>query len=192
MTTIVEALGKEAAETLKDLCTGTFLHGECYAFAIALHRETDWPIIGLMQGETIHHVAVRSPDGMLYGARGLFSEIEFGEPFAPLSSYDLREISEEDLRARRPVHERVIERALEVAEMLWPEFPWKDSLRSRIMAFADDLEELSRKHGFWICAMPSVGAPVLVRADGEESGYTFTLTDTGLSYCLDRRFGQSE
>lgn len=48
----------EDVETLHALCLSTYLDGECYAFATALHEGLGWPIIGLMHNGEIRHALV--------------------------------------------------------------------------------------------------------------------------------------
>lgn len=191
MTTIVTALTGRRLEAALTLAERTFLDGECYAFALALHRGLGWPMVGLMDGKVIRHAAAQPAlrTLQLYDVRGvtnLFGE-EFGRPFGIKPPYDLREVSEEDLRAVRPIHERTIERAAYWAEVMWPHWPWKQGYAIRAKAFADDLEKLSRKHGLWIRSVTPTLRPVLARSKGDELGYTISMTDGDTAFTIDRR-----
>jgi len=189
MTTIVKPLGKDVAEVLEGRVSVYLRGSECYAFAIALHRAFGWTIVGLMQGEVVFHAAVRDPEGTLHDARGPFSENEFGDPFV-LSSDDVREVSEKDLFSIHPIRESSIKQGREIAELLWSELPWQDTFQSRVIAFADALEQLSAAHGLCIRNIPSQGGPVIVVADEKEGGYTVAPTYTGQSYYLDSYLSQ--
>jgi len=185
---VVKPLEKNAAVFLHDLCQSIFLDGECYAFAIALHRYTGLPLVGLIDQDTIRHAAVRCPeDGMLFDARGKVSEEEFREPFSKSPCCMLDSIEEKDLTEIRPVHETTIERAALTAGMLWPDLPWnKTSFLSRVRAFAKDLEEISCKHGIWIRAIVPGSPPILTQAFGDEGGYDVRPTLDGQAFTIDR------
>lgn len=183
----------ESTEALRDMCVQTFLDGECYAFATALHEGLGWPMIGLMDGDVIRHVAVQSPDGKLYDARGLIKEEEFGlgGPFGLRPPYDLRRVSVGDLvRTGEPseFRARTVRRARMVAEAIWPELPWQDSFATRVTAFANELEALSRKHGLWIRSPVPAAAPVLAIGDDAEGGYKLRPTADGTTFTIDRYF----
>ena len=192
MPTLIKSLAEdfvEDYEIFNNMFRSTFLDGECYAFAIALHRGLGWPMVGLKQGEVVRHAAVRSPAGELHDARGFISEEEFGRPFDCSPPYVLCEVSEKDLRAIRIVHSYTIDRARRMAEVWFPMLPWKDGgLVARISAFADELETLSRKHGFWIRAPFPAAPPVLAPDCGSEKGYALQPLSDGLTYAIDRYF----
>ena len=101
-----------ASEVLGNMCRARYLNGECYAFAIAMHRATGFPMVGLV-GElqkktTVIHAAVLNPEGKFFDARGVVSEEEFGKPFGYKPPYRLKQVSEPDLRDIRPVDEHEI------------------------------------------------------------------------------------
>lgn len=145
-----------------------FLEGECYAFAIACHRLTGWPIVALRTAEhDIRHAAIRDGEGRLYDARGQVAEPAFGEPFGTVAPYDLRVITPEDLTGVRPVEDHVIAWATSLIEACWPE--WVNApgdLTKRFEAYVEALEALSRLHGVYVQG-PSPGTPPrLVDAKG--------------------------
>lgn len=172
----------EDYEPLRWVAISHFLRGECYAFAIALNQGLGWPLMGLKAGDTIWHAGVRSPDNRIHDVRGILTEEEFKEEFQadffslPLS---IREISEEELRAARPISEHSVNTARELAELLWPDLPWIESRAVNVQAFADELEALSRKHNLWICGGTPVNIPLLLVGDGDEYGYLVRTTAAG-------------
>ena len=159
MTTVIKRLEQEDLGFLHEMCRSIYLEGECYAFATALHRGLGWPMVGIMDfidstdKKVIRHVAVKSPDEILYDARGVVSDEELGVPFDLHSPYEMRTVTEDELvrdRETAEVRERSIRMAQKFAETLWPNLPWKESFESRVKAFADALESLSREHELWI------------------------------------------
>lgn len=191
MPTAFDPLDEESRKTLHDMSMGTYLDGECYAFAIALSDSLGWRIIGLAEGYTIRHALVEQPDGHLRDVRGSFAkdDPQLGMPFGHTpNKYDLQIITASDLRVRRPVGERHIRLARRLAEVIWPELPWKHSNQSRVQAFMDDLESISRKHRIWIRAPYPAARPVLADGDDEEGGYVLTPTDDGMTFVFDRYF----
>jgi hypothetical protein len=192
MPTMVRKLDRdEEHETLRDLFKGPYLEGECYAFAIALHQGLGWPMLGLMNKEVVRHVAVRSPDGKLFDARGFVLEEQFGRPFSFAPPYDLSEVTLEDLVRKGESNEtraHSVRSARRVAELLWPELPWKDSLALRAYAFANELEALSRKHKFWIRAPVPADPPVLAVGEDDEGGYELCPTMDGFAFTINRYF----
>ena len=171
----------------QELCEGMYFEGECYAFAIALRQGLGWPIVGLMHKGVVRHAVVRKPeDGTLFDARGPITEIEeLGRPFQVPQPYELRELKEDDLLAIRPVHERSIARARDIAEKIWPDLPWNDSSLARARQFAQELEALSRKYDIWLRAPVPATPPILVVAEGDEGGYTLSPSLNAL-YTIDR------
>lgn len=183
MVVVIQNLDNETLREFHELCEGVYLDGECYTFAIALHRNLGWPIVGLMHKGTVRHALVRRPeDQVLFDARGPVTQAELGEPFGIPLPYDLKPIEENDLRRIKPIQEQGIARTLELAEKLWPDLPWKNSAQKRALRFAEELEQLSRKHGIWLRSR--VGAdslPLLYVGYGDETGYTlttFSMIDT--------------
>jgi hypothetical protein len=190
MTTQISELNAESHDVLHRQCLAIYLDGECYAFATALHEGLGWPMIGLMDGDVIRHVAATDPNGVLHDVRGPISEKEFGEPFDFRPPYDLQEVSVGKLvRAGKTKEKRVgsVKFARRWAEKLWPTLPWLDSEAMRITNFGDELEALSRKHGLWIRAPYPASKPVLATGEGDEAGYGVYLSDDGISYAIDRR-----
>ena len=187
MPTILHKLeqSEEDHKMLYDAYRCIFLEGECYAFAMALNQGLGWPMVGLMKGNVIWHAGVRSPDGRIHDVRGLLMEEEFGTYFG-LPASAIREITSDELYATRPVHEFTIKRARNLAEVLWPDLPWIESSAARVTAFADELEALCRKHGFWICAGVPADPPRLFPSFGEEGGYEVSPTIDGLAYTINR------
>lgn len=189
MPTILKELQKRDAEHLHAMAEGIFLDGECYAFAIALHRNTGWPIVGLIRVDVIRHAGVRCPDGRLHDVRGPVFEEEFGLPFSVPAPYELREITEHDLYAAREIKTMAIDLASRIAQALWPDLPWKiDSSQKKALAFLHDLEEISRRHGIWIRSAVPGCPPRLSHQEGSEGGYVLVPTIDALTYTIDRYF----
>ena len=191
MTTLVQHLkqGSEDWNFLHDLFLQIHLDGECYALAIALYEGLGWPIMGLMEGEVIRHAAVLSPDGRFFDARGFVSEQEFGRPFGKTAPYDLRTVSPEQLTREGEPEERkagVVASARRMAETLWPELPWKTTGVARLIAFADALELLCRRHGLWIRGPYPTMRPVLAVGYDDEGGYCLEAMADGQTFTIDR------
>ena len=163
-----------------------YLEGECYAFAIAVHRGTGWPMVGLIKDGIARHALIRQPDGRLFDARGVVTDEELGEPFSMSAPYEFRNITEQYLYAIRPVTEISIRHARLLAEELWPDVPWDVSEQMKVRAFTDALENLCRQHGFWIRASIPGSPPLLERAHGDEGGYTIQCYIDGVTYVLNR------
>ena len=67
--------------------------------------------------------------------------------------------------------------------------PKKDSFCNAILhTIANELEEISRKHGVWIRSQLPTQLPVLSPGDDDEKGYTLTQSSFGNSFLIDRRF----
>ena len=74
-----------------------FMHGDCYLLAEALHNLTGLPLIGLWDGDDLHHVGVYDEDADVYiDARGELSEDEFVEG---ARASDISACSLEDMQA---------------------------------------------------------------------------------------------
>jgi len=193
MPTIVRKLkkkdGKLEWQKLREIYEGLYLRGSCYAFAIALNEGLGWPIVGLfvkrIEMELIDHAGVRAPDGKIFDVRGFISEEEFGNLYTG-PPYDLREITREHLDATSAagVGEYSLKRARQIAEILYPELPWRETRASLVTAFADELEALCRKHNKWIRSPLAVHAPQLQEGDGSEGGYELLPTLDGLGYTI--------
>ena len=187
----------DGAAFLKGLVRESCLDGNCYELAVVLHRGTGLPLVGLWSptasGDdgipgTWRHAAVRWGDGF-QDARGFVSAEKFGSPFGEPRPWDVRDISEADLLAVRPVSEASFGTLSRVAQAAWPELPWlPGSFHARMAAFVADLEALSRRHGVWIRAPYPAARPVLAEGDGDEKGYGPALTGDGLAVTIDRSF----
>jgi hypothetical protein len=187
MVTKLTPLAGEDRELLYEMAAPMFTEGECYAFAIALHRGLDWPIVGLMQGEIVRHALTRMPSGKLFDVRGEIEDERVGEPYLK-PPYDLRDIDEKTLYAKRPILDGTIAHARKMAEALWPELPWKSTYAGRARIFADELETLCRRHGIWIRAPVPAQPPFLAPQHGEEGGYELRPTADGYGFTIDRYF----
>lgn len=187
MPTILHRLDENPSDhrMLHDLCRGIFLEGECYAFAIALHQGLGWPMVGLMRDGVIWHAGVRNPYGRIHDARGSLTEEGFCEYFDGSPS-DIRGIDIQELYAQRPVSELSIRRARRSAELLWPDLPWRDMTALKVRAFAEELESVCRKHGFWIVGALPTALPRLFKGQGDEGGYEIRPTVDGNAFTIDR------
>ena len=185
MTTTVErSHGSEAF--IKDYMHG-YLEGSCYLLAVAIHRGTGWPIWGLVKDGVAEHAAIKTPDGRFIDGRGYIPEEILHLPFDRKMDFLLEEVSEAQLLGVKPFTELDITLTLQKAEAAWPELPWRDPFVRKIEAFADELEELSRKHGFWVRG-PNPGThPYLSVGDGGEDGYTLYQTDDATGWTIARR-----
>lgn len=188
MSSIYEHWDEEERQQQYSIIAGGYLKGSCFEFAIALHRSLGFPIIGLIADDTIHHAAVKCPDGQLFDARGHFPAAEFGKPFGLGPFNETREITETDLFDDREIQERAINMALRCAEALWPEESWTDSLASKALAYAEEIEEVSRKHGLWLWGGVATCPPLISDIPNEEvSGYTVRPLATIGGFSLHRR-----
>lgn len=185
MTTIIEEdeFGREFLISL--LATSIF--GQCYPLAIALHRNLGWPMVGLFSDDRIIHAGVRSPEGKIWDGRGEVSQEEFTKPFAYISNV-IRDVTEEELFARNKVSEHLVDMMTEKAQVVWPELPWKyNTFQDRIIAFADELEMLSRKHKLWICGNTPMSLPIVFKGCDDEVGYAIKPTLDGVTYTINRK-----
>lgn len=173
MAPILQPRSKEYLTDLERTCLGMFLQGQCYIFATALHRGLGWPIIGLMQGTVVQHALVKNPeDQTLHDVRGLVSGEEIGRPFNISPPYDLQPLEESDLFKQARGSPSRLSETTSMAEELFPDLPWKNSLKERALKFAEELEALSHKHGLWIRELVPAAPPLLVqRGKGEVKGY---------------------
>ncbi len=184
---------------VRSLLMARCLDGECYELAIALHRGTGLPMVGLWSATesgddgipgTWRHAAVRLPDGRLLDARGPVARESFGQPYGEPEPWDIREIGEADLRAVRPVGDYALASLARLAQAAWPDLPWRgDAFQNRTAAFLVALEALSREHGVWIRAPYPSARPFLALGEGDEAGYRGTVTDDGLGVVFDRVLG---
>ena len=193
MSTIIHKLRSRDWARLHEIHKTPFLHGNCYAFALALHEGLGWPMVGLILKkrdiEVVEHAGVRSPDGRIFDIRGFVSEEEFVELYTS-PPYDIQEVTVEDLNVTAHISEYSIRRARGVAEILWPELPWKKTYVSEVLTFANELEALCRKHNKWIRSPEPAPPPQLQEGDGSEGGYTLRPTIDGFGYTINCRIGK--
>lgn len=190
MTTQILPLDAEGLDAVRSVALSTFLEGECYAFAIAIHRGTGLPIVGLMEGVVPRHAFAYWPQKSMFidvrGEHGI-NGMELGKPFHHRPPYDLQDINEGRLFGQRPVEDATIAMAMCWAELLMPHLPWKKGRMERVSKFCDELEKLCRRHGFWIRSPYPTTKPILYEADDDEDGYSIQPIATGTSYTIDRR-----
>jgi len=187
---VFKELDEESKELLQKMCEGIYLNRESYALAVALHRGTGFPIMGLKEKASgvIRHAAVETPKGALIDARGYTVRHDlFARPFGNLSECNLVGVTEEDLFATGPIHDGSIITASKMAQAIWPELPWNGTTtRERIRTYLEEMEALSKKHRFWIRAPVPGCPPPLAEAHGNES-YVAQLTSDGMTYVIDRK-----
>jgi hypothetical protein len=177
-------LSEEDHKSLHELSQSVYLDGECYAFAIALHRLLGWDLIGIMEGEVVRHACVVHC-GRYYDVRGQVPKNKLGAPFG-LSSPELRPITEETLYATRPIGDSSIAQSEWIAEALWPELPWRSGPMVKYRSFLIELAALCEKHGTYIFAPYPMAKPLLTEAVGDEKGFMFSPTSNGRLYFFDR------
>ena len=187
MVTKILPLEEGVRKDLHGTCMAYFLDGQCYAFAIALSRQTGWPIFGLMQGHIVRHAVVRRDINLYMDARGVMTEEEIGDPFDIAAFCELKEVTEEWLLRTHNVCEVSIARAKRYVEVLWPDVPLQDTLRARAVAFTNDLEALCRKHGLWLREIDAASPLVLGEEFGGEAGYSLGPMCDGLQFTIRRR-----
>ncbi|MDP3778469.1 MAG: hypothetical protein Q8R30_00275 [bacterium] len=185
MPVLAKLIGEDF-EALHLTAKGLFLHGQCYEFAIAMHRATGWPLVGLMKESTIEHAGVRSHNGLIHDCRGPNTPKDFSKEF-DLSPDNIQNITEQDMYGTRKIYEGSIRLASRIAQSLWPELPWKpNTLHNRMIAFMEDLEKLSHDHNLWIRSAVPGCRPVISEGDNLEGGYFFSPTATASAYVMDR------
>lgn len=188
MPTIVKEIDKIGKEFLTDFLESS-IHGDCYPFAIALHRNLGWPIIGLFKKERIIHVGLKSPDEKIWDGRGEISEEEFAEYFIT-SPYSIRHVTEEELIATDMVDEYTIETLLKKSQLIWPNLPWKnDTPLDKVIAFTDDLEKLSRKYKLWIYGNTPTSLPTIFQGQDDETGYAIRPSINSGAFTINRVLG---
>lgn len=186
MSVTYKPLSDQDRKSLHEEAIEAYLHGGSFAFALALHRELKYPLVGLMEGREIRHAGVLR-GGRHFDIRGEVSKEEFGKPFG-ISPVVTRLIREEELRALRPIDPSALDSAVGTAQALWPEFPWREGPLRRYEAFLAELEELSKKHGVYVFAPYVTAWPILTEAHGNEKGYILTPAHNGRQYFFDRKF----
>lgn len=178
-------ISEEAKKFLSDLLAAS-INGNCYEFAVMMHRNLGWPLVGLIENFQIIHVGVKSPDGKYWDGRGGLSQTDFIKPFKK-DCLEFEYIEESDLISHK-ISDRVVGIFLEKAQLLWPELPWKKPTDLEIIEFfAKDLEELSRKYRLWIGSPTSSGPSVIFKGIGDETGYELTLSEDGNAFFINRK-----
>lgn len=187
MTTTVRPLERALRNDLYAFCRGACLDGECYALATALHEGLGWQLIGLMDGKEIRHALVRSPQLKFFDARGFIPVSELALPFG--RKLEIRELSLIPLRPGETEEDRkrLVRTARKLTELLWPDLPWIESEAARAKAFVDELEELCRKHGFWIRPPVPAALPIIYSTDCiDEAGFVLSPTANMGGFLIDR------
>jgi hypothetical protein len=139
-----------------------FTHGECYAFAEALHEGLGWPMYAIITWEkgkdlpkkiALHAFVGRTNDdgSMTYfDARGehTFETIGKGFGYSPYSLPHIEEVESLPLRqGEKPeTREHTRKQARRYAEALWPVLPWINPLADKVKEFAAELEALTAKY----------------------------------------------
>ncbi len=189
MGTVLSTLKEHDADQwdwLADHADSIYLDGECYAFALALHRGLGWPLVGIMQGDVVRHALVQESKETLRDVRGSVSHEEAGIPFG-ISAPVFKRIEEADLFNIRPISDASIEMARKYGQTLWPELAWKERLSDKAVEFVNDLEALCRKHGMWIWGQIHAQMPLISPLDEEIfQGYKLAPTIHGTTFTLDR------
>ncbi len=185
MSVIYKPLDREDWDGLHSLAMSVHLDGECYLFAIALHRALGWPLIGLMSSDVIRHALLKCGDEVYFDVRGNVLYTGIGEPFDMVPPYDLREIQEKDLAQMRPFTDFNLETVIWMAQALWPELPWKSGPLVEAKAFLEELDTLCKKHRKWIRAPLPTTLPIICESHGDET-YSFTPSVNGRDYFFDR------
>ena len=173
-------------EIIREILRGS-IFGQCYPFAIAMHRELGWPIVGIKRGEDIVHVGVRSPEWDIWDGRGKVSETEFVSPFAHGEVSLTEDIEEDDLFSRQDISDYMIESFTMKIQSLWPYLPWlQKTCEKKTIEFARRLEKLSRKYKIWILAPFAAALPVLSEGMDDEAGYELKLMPDGVTFTINR------
>lgn len=163
------------------------LDGPCYELAIALHRNTGWPMVGLILDGIIRHAGIRRPDGSIHDARGQVNEQVFSAPFLETAvEHIIRPVTESELLAVREISLSLIRHFSCTAPIIWPDLPYpEDHPMRKAIAFADELRELSLRHG--ICLRTSVPTERIYFAPlkGDEQ-YVLAPTDDGFNWTMRR------
>lgn len=165
--------------------TGMYLHGHCFAFAIALNQSLGWQLVALYSKNTIIHVMVREPTGVLRDFRGIVKYDEIGKPYHMDPPYKLRKVSRGELEKIEKQHAINLNRAQEIAEILWPDLPYRKRRNDKYLEFVKELEKLSKRTGVWISLPPSPQMISLSRDDGEtETTYILRPNTCGVTFSL--------
>ena len=185
MKILFKKLHREDWLSLHGIATSIYLDGQCYEFAMALHRGLGWPMVGLIENDVIRHALVASSERLFWDALGCVTKKKVGEPFN-IRIPTLKPIDENKLRKVRPILDNDIEIASLFAEALWPNLPWqKNTFRRRTMDFLKELTSLCRRHKIWIRAPFPAAQIVLGNYYGNEKGFIASPTMDG-QYFFDR------
>lgn len=186
---------KEDRSILLSGVYGKYLHGRCYAFAIALYEGLSLPLVGIQVGNEIIHAGVKSGDGLYRDVRGDLTFEEFIQGFDISSEFMVRDTSREELEELYAMKVRVsldrafIDRARTHAESLWSSWEWKDSKVKKMERFVGDLDALCKKHGIWIREQFPASPSIIYFGDEVEAGYDLKqLPAASLQFLVTRRF----
>jgi len=113
-----------------------YLRGWCSVLAMAVHRRTGWPLVGVFDPWELgypYHVACQAPDGTYVDARGVgLSKDELSAPFQrwPDCPLDVRGMTAEHVLSRFPLHPHYHDLAEnEHLDILLPDLEAETSLR---------------------------------------------------------------
>jgi len=189
MTTTMVPAGEDTAQTARAVFADRYLGGLCVALAVAIHRRTGWPLIAArnVRGE-LQHAGVRTPEGLCMDVRGEMSEWHFMTPFIASAVVPVDEGTL--LREDPKIGEEDIADADGRLPSMFPALPGESSRAGRMMAFADDLEAICRKHGIWLRDDGPHGM-VVYEGDGDESGFRLSFGMAG-EVRMHRVFGDHE
>lgn len=172
------------------LASARYLHGECFAFALALHYGLGWDLVGIMRGDTIIHAVALSSTGRYFDVRGVVPQHELGEPFGLPGQCSLKSLQPGDLVRPDELperRERAILQAMTIAEQIWPDLPWKNSHAARVKNFLDEIERVSRKYGLWIRPQYPGVLPVIDEIPNDECwGYDAFPIASSRSFMFNR------
>jgi hypothetical protein len=173
---ITEPLGHDV-DTARAVFAGQYLHGQCVALAIAIHRRTGWPLVASRgRRRELLHAGVRTPSGLCMDIRGEVGERDFMALHGAdhVTPADEATLLEEDPK----IGEGAIRQADERLALLFPGLPGPDARLTRIEAFANDLEEVCRRHGIWL---RDDGPHGIIAYDGygDEAGFRISLGTFG-------------
>lgn len=185
---------KEAQEGARQLCAGLYLEKpdgrRADVFTAALHEGLGWRMVALTKGDdAILHTLLENPHGGYFDARGPVAEREIGQAIGIARPYRLHILEPENFPepSEDPKFRRIaIDKARGYAEAAWPDLPWKESALQRAQAFAEELETLCARHGFFIRSSCPGSGPILYPAYGDEAGFNLTPLVGGESFLLDR------
>lgn len=165
------ALRIETLHEERDGIVGMYLHGGCIAFARAAQERTGWPAVSVdTTAGTFAHVGLRMPDGRVFDARGPLSEADFaGGWMGPVRPADL-----DALERAYPYSEFMGRTARTHLHLLFPDFAGSHPDAERLEAFAAELHELCRRHGFHIRPAFAHGA-LVYPSYGDEAGYDIRM-----------------